>query len=92
MISNQSTLRKQNTKNLNINKYNQPNTLLQYKKIKGYCDKFPNQSQSLFQTYHDLTLSQKWFKVDVNEIENLKWVIIKGQKSIDVSLHTINNA
>ncbi|EIM22010.1 hypothetical protein E3Q22_01398 [Wallemia mellicola] len=53
-----------------------------FKHIQPYLSKYPKLSLSLFQTYHDLSLSQKWYSIDFIELEELKYVILVGKKTM----------
>ncbi|TIC69016.1 hypothetical protein E3Q01_00633 [Wallemia mellicola] len=67
-----------------------------FKHIQPYLSKYPKLSLSLFQTYHDLSLSQKWYSIDFIELEELNWeedneVIIPTNIYDNLSLDLLNN-
>ncbi|KAG8986515.1 hypothetical protein FRB90_003955 [Tulasnella sp. 427] len=46
--------------------------------LKDACTSYPKHAGSLFQTYNDLTLAQKWTNVSIVDIPALKRAAIRG--------------
>ncbi|GAA5997187.1 hypothetical protein JCM5350_000103 [Sporobolomyces pararoseus] len=47
--------------------------------ILPYCQKFPAQSSSLFQSYVDLRLAQQWRDLEVIELDEISTVVLRGR-------------
>ncbi|GAA5869154.1 hypothetical protein JCM16303_000376 [Sporobolomyces ruberrimus] len=47
--------------------------------IVPYCQKYPHQSTSLFQSYVDLRLAQQWKDLEVVELEEISTVVLRGR-------------
>ncbi|GAA6009308.1 hypothetical protein JCM11491_004268 [Sporobolomyces phaffii] len=47
--------------------------------ILPYCQKYPAQSSSLFQSYVDLRLAQQWKDLEVIELAEISTVVLRGK-------------
>ncbi|GAA5909752.1 Sen15p [Sporobolomyces salmoneus] len=47
--------------------------------ILPYCQKYPSQASSLFQSFIDLRLAQQWRDLEVLELDEISTVVLRGR-------------